>query len=183
MRKAIVALSVVAALFAAARFERPAAGRQTAPPQTSPPQAAPPKEAPLHRGGYLNSYIALLRSDLDARKTGFITEGLRLTDKEAAVFRPVYRGYEGDRKRLDDARRRLLKDYADNYGRMTDAKASELIRRRFELEGQRVALEKAYFKRLKKVLPGKTVARFFQLEYRFGLMMELKTTSEIPLVE
>ena len=182
MRKAIVALAVAAALLAAIRFERAATGRQAAPPQASPPQASPPKEAPLHRGGYLNSYIALLKSDLGARKTGFITEGLRLTDKEAAAFWPIYRSYEAERKRLD-ARRRLIQDYADNYGRMTDAKAGELIRRRFALEEQRLALQKAYLERLEKALPGKTVARFFQLEYRFGLMTDLKISAEVPLIE
>ena len=157
--------------------------RAAAVPQTPPPKAAPSKEAPLHRGGYLNSYIALLKSDLNARRTGFITEGLRLNEKEAAVFWPIYQSYEADRKKLRDAGHQLMKDYAANYGGMTDAKSKELIRRRFELESQRLKLEEAYFKRLEKVLPGKTVARFFQLEYRFRLMSDLKITSEVPLIE
>src|SRR5919107_4032154 len=136
------------------------------------PQDAAAKQTPLHQGGYLNSYIALLKSDLRSRKTDFIAEGLRLTEKEAALFRPVYKDYESDLKRLDDARLQFVKDYSDNSGRMTGERAGELIERRFELEGRRVELERKYFRRLHKVLPAKTVARFFQLEYRFGLMMD-----------
>ncbi|MFL6283493.1 MAG: hypothetical protein ACJ74Q_10180 [Pyrinomonadaceae bacterium] len=147
------------------------------------PQDAPVKQAPLHQGGYLNSYIALLKSDLRSRKASFIAEGLRLTDKEAAVFRPVYKDYEADLKRLDDARLLLVKDFSDNSDNMTGEKASALIERRFELEGRRVVLERTYFRRLAKVLPAKTVARFFQLEYRFSLMMDLKSASEVPLIE
>lgn len=174
MRRTMAAVLASLTLFAAAaRFDRAAAG----------PQQAPAKDAPLHQGGYLNAYIALLKSDLKSRKTGFITEGLRLSDKEAAAFWPLYKEYETDLKRLDDARLVLVKDYADNSDRMTGEKAEGLIERRFELEGQRVKLERTYFKRLAKILPGKTVARFFQLEYRFSLMMDLKSSSEVPLIE
>jgi hypothetical protein len=175
MRRTIAVVMISLALAAAAaRLDRAAAGRQ---------QQQPAREAPLHRGGYLNAYIALLKSDLKSRKTGFIAEGLRLSDKEAAVFWPVYREYEADLKRLDDARLRLVKDYAENYDRMTDARAKELVERRLALEGQRVGLERKYFKRLTKVLPGRTAARFFQLDYRFGLLVSLKDVSEIPLIE
>jgi hypothetical protein len=146
-------------------------------------QKTPSKESPLHQGGYLNSYIALLKSDLKPRKKGFIAEGLRLTEKEAAVFWPIYQSYESDLKLLEEARLQLIKDYADHYSSMNDAKALELVEKRLTLEGQQVALKRTYFKRLGKVLPGKTVARFFQLEYRFGLLTEVKTVSGIPLIE
>lgn len=175
MRKTIAAVVVALALFAVvARFERAAAVV---------PQKPPAREAPLHQGGYLNSYVALLKSDLKARKRGFITEGLRLNAKEAEVFWPLYKSYESDMKRHDDARFQLIKDYADSSDRMTDARAKELIERRLALQGQRVELEKTYFKRFAKALPGKTVARFFQLEYRFNLLLDVKTVSEVPLVE
>jgi hypothetical protein len=174
MRKTIAVLLAALALGAAAgRSERAAAD----------PQKAPPREAPLHQGGYLNAYVALLKSDLKARKVGYIDEGLHLTDKEAAVFRPIHQSYEADLKRLDDARAQLFKDYAEHYDKMTDAKAEELVERRFALEAQRVNLWKTYFKRLNKVLPGKTVVKFFQLEYRFALMLDLKNSSEVPLIE
>jgi len=175
MRRTIAAVMIPLTLAAAAaRLDRAAAGPQQPPPAS---------EAPLHRGGYLNAYVALLRSDLKSRKTGFIAEGLRLSGKEAAVFWPVYKEYEADLKRLDEARLQLVKDYAENYDKMTDARAKELVERRLALEGQRVGLERKYFKRLTKVLPGRTAARFFQLDYRFGLLMSLKSVAEIPLIE
>ncbi|MFL6229194.1 MAG: hypothetical protein ACJ741_10475 [Pyrinomonadaceae bacterium] len=146
-------------------------------------QAPRAQEPPLHQGGYLNSYIALLKSDLKARKAGYISEGLRLSDQESVAFRPIYLSYEADVKRLDDARLQLTQEYADHYDKMTDAKAVELIEKRLALEAQRVETERTYFKRVAKVLPGKRAARFFQLEYRFRLMLDLKGVSEIPLIE
>ena len=176
MRRLIAAVAVMAALAAggaAGRSERAAAG----------PRQAPAREAPLHKGGYLNAYIALLKSDLKSRKANFIREGLRLNEKEAAAFWPIYKSYEADLKRVDDSRRQLIQDLMDNYDTMTDDRAKELIKRKLATEGQRVEVKRAYFKRFEKVLPGKTLARFLQLEYRFGLLIDLKNTADIPLIE
>src|SRR5215212_8494780 len=174
MRRPIAAVMISLTLFAAAaRFDRAAAG----------PQKAPAKDAPLHKGGYLNAYIALLKSDLKSRKAGFIREGLRLNEKEAAAFWPLYQSYEADLKGVEETRLKVIQDYLDNYDRMTDDRAKELIKKKLALEGQRIELKKAYLRRFEKILPGKTLARYLQLEYRFGLMMDLKNTAEVPLVE
>ena len=176
MRKVIAAVAVMAALViggAAVRSEHAAAR----------PQTAPARQAPLHKGGYLNAYIALLKSDLNSRKANFIREGLRLNEKEAAAFWPIYRSYEADLKRVEDSRRQLSRDLMDNYDTMTDDKAKELIKRKLATEGRRVEVKRVYLKRFEKVLPGKTLARFLQLEYRFGLLIDLKSTADTPLIE
>jgi hypothetical protein len=175
MRRSIAAVAVMAALAAAA-----AAGRSE---HAAGLQSAPAREAPLHKGGYLNAYIALLKSDVKSRKAGFIREGLRLSEKEAAAFWPIYKDYEADLKRVDDSRRQLIQDLMDNYDTMTDDRAKELIKRKLATEGQKVEVKRAYLKRFEKILPGKTLARFLQLEYRFGLLIDLKNTADIPLIE
>jgi hypothetical protein len=174
MRKIIAAVLAALAVGAAVgRLERADAG----------PRQMPAREAPLHKGGYLNSYIALLKSDLKSRKTDFIREGLRLNEKEAAAFWPIYQSYDADLKRVEETRLQVIQDYLDNYDRMTDDRAKEIIKKKLALEERRIELKKDYLKRLEKVLPGKTVARFLQLEYRFGLMLDLKNTAEVPLIE
>ena len=174
MRRTIAAvLAAVAVSAAAARLERSAAG----------PRQSPARETPLHKGGYLNSYIALLKSDLKSRKSGFIREGLRLNEKEAAAFWPIYQSYEADLQKVEETRLRVIQDYLDNYDRLTDDRAKQIIKKKLALEGQRIELKRAYFKRFEKVLPGKALARYLQLEYRFGLLLDLKNTSEVPLIE
>src|SRR5215212_2612394 len=117
MRKALLAAAV--ALTLAILIGRPG-------PAVVNSQQPPPNLPPVHEGGYLNSYIALLRSDLRAKKQGMITESLRLSARESEIFWPVYRRYESDLVKFNDTRLKLIKDYMDNYGRMTDAKAREL---------------------------------------------------------
>ena len=182
MRRAIVAVLIALAVgVLAGRFGPAASGSQGAATKASP--ARQDTAAPAQQSGYLNSYISLLRSDLRAKKTGIIAESLSLSEKESAAFWPVYKRYEGDLTKLYDARLRLIKDYADNFNTMSDAKAKEFSRRAFNLEEERVRLRRGYFKQLEKTLPGKTLARFFMLERRIDLLVDLKIASEIPIVE
>ena len=50
----------------------------------------------------------------------------------------------------------------------------------FECDSRVAALKKTYFKRFTKVLPALTVAKFFQLERRIDLMMDMKVESTLP---
>src|ERR1044072_7381766 len=117
MRKIIAA--VLAALAVGAAAERAGTGQRQ----------DPAREAPVHKGGYLNAYIALLKSDVKSRKPGFIKEGLRLNEKEAAAFWPIYQSEEADLKRVDDTRRQVIQDFMDNYDSMTDDRAKEMIKK------------------------------------------------------
>jgi len=66
---------------------------------------------------------------------------------------------------------------------MTDEKAKELVDRALRLEGKRTKLKKKYFKKFDKVLPSKTVAKFFQLENQINLLIDLQIASELPLIK
>ena len=174
MRRAIIAVvSALALGVAIGCFSFVAAGNQ---------EAVRPA-LPVQEGGYLNSYIALLRSDLRAKKIGIVSESLLLTDKESEEFWPIYKRYESDLTKLYDARLQLIKDYGDNYDKMSDAKARAFSERAFALEERRLGLRRGYFKQLEKVLPGRTLARFFMLERRIDLLVDLKIASEIPIIE
>jgi hypothetical protein len=44
-------------------------------------------------------------------------------------------------------------------------------------------LKKKYFKKFDKVLPSKTVAKFFQLENQINLLIDLQIASELPFIK
>src|SRR5574341_203851 len=75
----------------------------------------------------VDSYIELMRSEVKTDKKTIITEAMECTEAEAAVFWPVYRNYEFELDKQADARLALIKDYAENFDTMTEAKAKELI--------------------------------------------------------
>src|SRR5579864_5802819 len=81
----------------------------------------------------LDQYIQLLKTDLKASARDYISKGmLTFTEEEAKRFWPIYESYMAERGKFLDARLALIMDYADNYDKMTDAKAEELLKRRFE---------------------------------------------------
>ena len=128
----------------------------------------------------INSEIEAMRADLRADKAAIITDAMKFTPAESSAFWPIYKKYEFDLSKLNDQRVELIKTYADKYTSMTDADAKSLAEKSFDFESQRVDLKKKYFKEFNKQMPSTTVARFFQLEHRLDLLMDLKLASELP---
>jgi hypothetical protein len=128
------------------------------------------------------STIESLRADVRADKTKIITQVMQFNQKDADAFWPVYRRLEADRTKLEDQRVALIKEYSSSFTSLTDQQASSLTQRALNYQGERVELEKKYFKEFSKVLPGVTVAKFFQLEHRLNLVWDLQLASHLPAV-
>ena len=129
-----------------------------------------------------DSYIESLRADFRADKVNLITQAMQFNDKDSATFWPIYRKYEAELTKLNDGRVKLIKSYAEKYETLTDAEAKSMAEKSFALESSRTELKKKYFKEFTKVLPALTVAKFFQLEHRLDLLVNLELASELPLL-
>ncbi len=129
------------------------------------------------------SDIALLREDVQARKMEIITAAMNFTDAEATGFWPLYRDYANEQQKLGDKKYQIIKDYAQNYGQMNDTKAAELTGKMLELDKAAFENREAYWPRFEKVLGAKRAAKFFQVDRRLSLMIDLELTSEIPILQ
>jgi hypothetical protein len=78
---------------------------------------------------------------------------LALDATQVAAFWPVYKKYEAELAKIGDERYAGIKDYAANYGSLTDAKATELTDRALGFVEKRLALIKRYVGELRGVLP------------------------------
>ena len=126
--------------------------------------------------------IQLLRKDVRAGKSDILAKTMELDAAQSAAFWPVYKAYEAERQALGDEKLNIIQDLADHFNEMNDAKAKGLLERSFVVEDKRMALEKRYKDEFLKILPAKTVARFFQVETRLNNLINLKLSSQIPLV-
>jgi hypothetical protein len=127
-----------------------------------------------------DSAISVIRAGIQANKTTLVGQAMDFNDKDGAAFWPIYRQYEYERSKLDDKRVDVIKEYTEKYPGLTDAEAQGMAGRMFECDSRIAALKKRYFKKLNKVLPALTVTRFFQLERRIDLMVDLKVESTLP---
>lgn len=128
----------------------------------------------------IDSTIAVVRANMQADRTVLITTGMKFNDKEAAAFWPIYQQYEYERSRLDDGRVAVIKQYTQKYPALTDADAKAMAEQMLECDSRLAALKKKYYKKFNKVLPALTVAKFFQLERRVDLMMDMQVESSLP---
>ncbi len=95
---------------------------QGAPAQKPQAQAAPSQAA-------VDQAVEQLRKDARTDINTLITASMQFSAEDAAKFWPLYKTYEQTRKGITDERLAIIKDYAQNYAAMSDAKALELMQR------------------------------------------------------
>jgi hypothetical protein len=124
--------------------------------------------------------IELMRTNVRAQKAQIIGKALHLTDAQANVFWPLYREFELETAKLWDQRIQLIKDYAAVYDSLTDERARDIVMRAWDIDEQRIKLNREEFNKLAKQLPAKTVAHFFQVNNYLDRIMELKVVGSLP---
>ena len=125
--------------------------------------------------------IQLLRQDLRGQKQKLIAQNLPMSESEAVKFWAVYNRYSQDLREINDEKFRLIKQYRDTWGTMSDEDALIYLRRWLEVDTQAHALRSKYVLDFSKALPGKKAATFFQLDRRISIMTDLQLSSQIPL--
>lgn len=169
---AIAALVLACAWIGAA----PILHAQTA---SSAPTASPNK----NNQASIDQDVALLRQDIRSKKKQLIAANLTLTDTEATNFWPVYDQYSAELAKLGDEKYALIKEYAQNFGSLTNDQALSLTNRSLALDEKITQLRAKYVPIVNKVLPGTKTATFFQMDRRITALLDLQLASEIPLVQ
>jgi hypothetical protein len=127
--------------------------------------------------------LALLRKDIRSIKKQLMASNLTLTDSEATKFWSLYDQYSAEFGKINDTRTAIIKEYSDGYGTLTDEQADNLIRRWLDTDIAAAQLRQKYVPIMRKVLPGKKAATFFQLDRRISMMIDVQLTSQLPLVQ
>jgi uncharacterized membrane protein len=129
-----------------------------------------------------DSDIQLLRSDVQAGKNEIIAATMQFTDAESTAFWPVYRDFARDQQVIGDDRVQLIKDYALNYDSMDDAKAKDMVQRMINIEDKTLNLREDYWPKFMKALGAKRAAKFYQVDNRISLIINLQLSANIPLI-
>jgi hypothetical protein len=126
--------------------------------------------------------IQLLRSDVQADKKQIIADTMQFSDPESTLFWPVYRDYAHDQQVIGDDRVQLIKDYARNYDSMDDTKARDMVQRMINIEDRTLNLREDYWPKFMKALGAKRAAKFYQVDNRLTLIINVQLTAAIPLI-
>ena len=127
--------------------------------------------------------IQLLRQDLRSQKKQLIAANLKLTDTEATKFWPIYDQYVAELTKINNDKYAVVKEYANNYGTLTDAQALDLTKRLLAVDNSVAQLRTKYVPIVNGVLPGVKTATFFQIDRRLTMLIDIQLASSVPLVQ
>ena len=153
--------------------------------QTATPKPKSKTAAPLDTDEKKNmqAYIDLLRSDVRQQKAEIMGSVMLLSAQDAAKFWPIYEDYDTQLTKLNDQRVENIKEYAENYDDMTDAKADELIQKSIAYQKERAELLAQTYEKVKQALGAVTAARFAMVEHQLLLIIDLKIASSLPVAQ
>jgi uncharacterized membrane protein len=126
--------------------------------------------------------IQLLRSNVQAEKNDIIANTMKFTNAESTAFWPVYRDYSHDQQVIGDQRVQLIKDYLQSYDSMDDAKAKHMFQTMMDIDGKTLKLREDYWPKFAKALGAKRAAKFYQVDNRLNLIINVQLSSNIPLI-
>ena len=141
--------------------------------------AATPGLAFAQEGVKADEQILIKQIQTDRR--AIYAQNLNLTEQESKAFWPIYDQFEGEMKKVTDARLELLNEYAAKYDALTDADARPMLARRMELDKQASALRQKYAKKVQQALPSVKALRYVQLQDRIDNVLAGNMYSLIPI--
>lgn len=127
--------------------------------------------------------IDILRDTIRANRKALVAANLTLTDEEAARFWPLYDRYQGELTGVQDRAVKVIQDYTASFHDLSDEKAMKLADDWLSAEGDRVKMRRTYLAEFAKVLPGRKVVRFYQIENKMDAVLRYDLAAEIPVVE
>ena len=108
---------------------------------------------------------------------------MNVSVKDSVAFWKLYDEYEGKRKAIGKERVDIISQYASNYDKLTDAKASELATKSLANDAKYTALYQTYLKSFSAVIGGKNAAKLLQLEFYLQTLIRAKIQTEIPFID
>jgi hypothetical protein len=125
----------------------------------------------------------LILEKVKADKKLLVSQNMKLTDAEAKKFWPVYDRYQDELFLLRARTGNLIKEYADSYEKMDNAKAQKLLDEYMTIESLRLKLRQAYLPKFRSVLPPIKVLRYYQIENKIGTAVDSEVGTYIPLAK
>ncbi len=127
--------------------------------------------------------LEILRDTIRANKKALVAANLRLTDDEAKQFWPVYDRYQSELTGVNDRLVKVIEDYAANFRDLSDEKAMKLVGEYLSVEEDRAKVRRSYLSEIAKTLPGRKVARFYQIENKMDAILRYDLAKGIPVIE
>ena len=127
--------------------------------------------------------IQMLRENIRASRKKVVAANMNLTADEATKFWPIYDQYQQGLNKIGDARWQLMKEYAASYPNVSADQAQSFMARSTQIDQQLIALREQYVPLFEKVISPKKTARWYQIERRLDVLIDVQFAEHIPMVD
>ncbi len=127
--------------------------------------------------------VDMIQAAFGKEKKALVSEYMQIPAKDSVAFWKLYDEYEGKRKAIGKQRIDIIQQYADNYDKLTDAKATQLANSVFSNDAKYTLLYQTYFPKFSSVIGGRRAAKLFQLETYLQTLIRAKMQTDIPFID
>jgi hypothetical protein len=128
--------------------------------------------------------VKAIREDIQKDRNALVAVAMQLSDKDAAIFWPLYAEYRAAINKASGERAgKLILDYALAAKTLTDEQAAKLMTEFFAIRKADTETKAAWFPKFSQKLSPKVAARFFQVDNKLDAIVQFQLAAEIPLVQ
>ena len=129
------------------------------------------------------SQQTILLDSIRANRKALVAVNLQLSEEEAGKFWPLYDKYQSELNAAGDRVLAIVEDYTKSFHDLSNDKAAKLMEDYLAAEAERVQVRRTYLPEFLKILPGRTVARFYQIDNKMDAVLRYDLAGAIPVVE
>ncbi len=125
------------------------------------------------------------RVAVEAKKKLQIAKNMRFTKQQDKAFWTLYSEYERDMDSVYRDKFDLVHEFktASASHRVTDQQANQYLESFFEIENRKLLIKQGYIEKFQKILPGKKVARFYQIDNKLDAIINHELAIKVNLLE
>ena len=135
------------------------------------------------KGAAAEADMEILLNTLRANRKALVAVNLTLTDDEAAKFWPIFDRYHAEMNAVGDRLVKVIEDYASNFSTLSDEQATKVVEDYMSVESDRAKVRRTYVEEFAKALPGRKLARFYQIENKMDAVLRYDLASTIPVID
>ena len=129
------------------------------------------------------SQQGILLDTIRANRKALVAVNLELSPEEAGKFWPLYDRYQKEIAAVGDRVAGIVADYTATFRDLSNDKALQLTESYLAAEAERMQVRRTYLAEFAKILPGRTVARFYQIENKMDAVLRYDLAATIPVVD
>ena len=125
------------------------------------------------------------RIAIEAKKRLQIAKNMDFTEQQDKDFWNLYSEYERDLDNIYRDKFDLIQNFKNSNAsrNITDHQANDFVEQFFEIEHRKILTKQSYVEKFKSILPGKKVARFYQIDNKLDAIINHELALKIKLLE